>query len=238
MVRLSTYLARAGVAARRKCDALIRAGRVTVNGEVVDSLGVKIDPEKERVEVDGIAVKEPDRPVYILLHKPRGVISAASDNRGRRTVIDIVRHRSRLHPVGRLDIDTTGVLLLTNDGRTTNRLIHPRYRVAREYRVSVRGEFESKDSARLERGVTLDDGKIASGKVLKVTGDNGLSHIYIALGEGRKREVKRMFEAVGHRVVALHRTRFAGIDCRGLAPGDWRYLKRAELGKIGVEPAA
>jgi 23S rRNA pseudouridine2605 synthase len=221
-VRLNAYIARAGIASRRRADELINAGRVTVNGrrgELNDFVGAR-----DVVEVDGERVA-PQALAYVLLHKPTGVVTTARDPQGRPTVVQLVEHPARLVPVGRLDADTTGALLLTNDGELAHRLAHPRYEVDKVYEVEVEGEPDDEALRRLSEGVDLEDGCTAPADVRRL----GLSRVELTIHEGRKHQVKRMCEAVGHPVRRLHRSRYAGLDLSGLAPGEWRELTNGEL---------
>ena len=224
-VRLNAYLARAGVASRRRADELIKARRVTVNGELgeLNTFVAKGD----RVEVDGRAV-EPQRLAYVLLHKPAGVVTTAHDPHGRRTVVDLVRQEGRVVPVGRLDADTTGVLLLMNDGLLAHRLAHPRYEVEKVYEAEVEGEPSSETLRRLEQGIELDDGPTAPASARRLAP----SKVELSIHEGRKHQVKRMLDAVGHPVRRLNRSRYAGLDVGDLAPGAWRELTEEEVEEL------
>jgi 23S rRNA pseudouridine2605 synthase len=224
-VRLNAYLARAGVASRRKSDELIKAGRVTVNGEQ-GQLNTFVEPT-DRVEVDGRSVA-PQRLAYVLLHKPAGVVTTASDPQGRPTVVGLVEHESRVVPIGRLDADTTGVLLLTNDGELAHRLAHPKYEVEKVYEAQVEGEPGDQTLRRLAEGVELEDGPTAPARARRLEP----SRVELAIHEGRNRQVKRMLEAVGHPVLALHRSRYAGLTVEGLAPGEWRELSADEVAAL------
>ena len=232
VVRLQKFLARAGVAARRHCEALIRAGRVTVGGRVVTDPGHPVRPGADRVAVDGRPV-EAEPPVYVLLHKPRGLISSARDPFGRPTVVDHVRRsggpRMRLYPVGRLDADSEGLLLLTNDGELAFGLTHPSREVEKTYRVWVRGRVGEEAVQALRRGVQLEDGRTAPARVRVVWRGPGRSVLEVTLHEGRKRQVRRMCEAVGHPVLRLVRVRLGPLELRGLGPGRWRYLTPQEV---------
>jgi 23S rRNA pseudouridine2605 synthase len=221
-MRLNAFLARAGVASRRKADTLIKDGRVTVNGEPgrLDSFVT----DEDAVSVDGKPVAR-QRLTYILLHKPPGVVTTASDPHGRPTVVELVDAGVRVVPVGRLDADTTGALLLTNDGPLAHRLAHPRYEIDKVYEVETEGDPNDAAVRALEEGVELDDGPTARATARKL----GRSRIELTLHEGRKRQVKRMCEAVGHPVVRLHRSRYAGLDLEGLNVGEWRELTREEV---------
>jgi 23S rRNA pseudouridine2605 synthase len=224
-VRLNAYLARAGIASRRGAEELIRAGRVTVNGE---SAGLAtVVAGGDRVEVDGNEVG-PEPLTYVLLHKPAGVVTTARDPHGRPTVVGLVGHERRVVPVGRLDADTTGVLLLTNDGPLAHRLMHPRYEVDKVYEVDVEGEPADEVLARLAEGVDLDDGRTAPAEARRL----GPSRLELTIHEGRKHQVKRMLAAMGHPVMGLHRSGYAGLSADGLAPGEWRELTPDEIARL------
>jgi 23S rRNA pseudouridine2605 synthase len=221
-MRLNAFLARAGVASRRRADELIRAERVRVNGEpgqlnTFVERGDVVEVDGERVAAQALA--------YVLLHKPAGVVTTARDPRGRPTVVGLVRHPARVVPVGRLDSDTTGALLLTNDGPLAHRLAHPRYGVDKVYEADVEGEPAAEALRWLAEGVELDDGRTAPARVRRL----GPSRLELILHEGRKHQVKRMCAAVGHPVLRLHRSRYAGLGVGDLAPGEWRELTPAEL---------
>src|SRR5437764_10010232 len=219
-VRLNAYLARAGVASRRGADELIKAGRVTVNGEP-GQLNTFVQ-SRDRVAVDGERVAL-QRLAYVLLHKPAGVVTTARDPGGRPTVVDLVPAEPRVVPVGRLDADTTGALLLTNDGELAHRLAHPRYEVEKVYVADVEGEPSDEALRLLAGGVELEDGRTAPAKARRL----GPSRLELTLHEGRNRQVKRMCEAVGHPVRRLHRRAYAGLPLGNLRPGKWRALPRA-----------
>jgi len=221
-VRLNAYLARAGVASRRGADELIKAGRVLVNGEP-GQLNTFVGAG-DAVELDGLPLT-PQRLAYLLLHKPAGVVTTARDPHGRPTVVELVPPEPRVVPVGRLDADTTGALLLTNDGALAHRLAHPRYEVQKVYEAEVEGAPDDRTLRRLERGVELDDGRSAPARARRIAA----SRIELAIHEGRKHQVKRMLEAVGHPVRRLHRSRYGGLGLEGLEPGAWRALSDAEV---------
>jgi 23S rRNA pseudouridine2605 synthase len=224
-MRLNAYLARAGIASRRGAEELIRAGRVTVNGEVA-GLATFVEG-KDMVEVDGTEVA-PEPLTYVLLHKPAGVVTTARDPQGRPTVVGLVGHERRVVPVGRLDADTTGVLLLTNDGRLAHRLMHPRYEVDKVYEAEVEGEPDEAALARLADGIELDDGVTAPARVRRL----GPSRLELTIHEGRKHQVKRMLAALGHPVTRLHRSSYAGLTADGLEPGEWRELTADEVKRL------
>jgi 23S rRNA pseudouridine2605 synthase len=224
-MRLNAYLARTGVASRRGADELIKTGRVRVNG-VYAGLNTFVE-EGDVVDLDG-RLLVPQALAYVLLHKPPGVVTTARDPHGRPTVVGLVRHEARVLPVGRLDADTTGVLLLTNDGELAHRLAHPRYQVDKVYEAEVEGKPSDKALAELAAGVELDDGPTAPARVRRL----GPSSVELTIHEGRKHQVKRMLEALGHPVVRLHRSRYAGLTVQGLQPGAWRELTAAEVAAL------
>ncbi|MBA2462399.1 MAG: rRNA pseudouridine synthase [Actinobacteria bacterium] len=221
-MRLNAYLARAGVASRRKADELIKAGRVRVNG-APGELNTFVEAA-DVVEVDGEPVAK-QKLAYVLLNKPPGVVTTASDPQGRPTVVHLVEHESRVVPVGRLDVDTTGALLLTNDGPLAHRLAHPRYGVEKVYEVELYKEPTDEALRALADGVELEDGLTAPARV----GRLGAGKLELVLHEGRNRQVRRMCEAVGYRVKRLHRSLYAGLGVAGLAPGEWRSLTEREV---------
>jgi 23S rRNA pseudouridine2605 synthase len=224
-VRLNAFLARSGVASRRKADELIKAGRVLVNGEP-GQLNTFVGA-RDRVELDGELLSLQEL-AYVLLHKPAGTVTTVRDPQGRPTVAELVEHPARVVPVGRLDADTTGALLLTNDGALAHRLAHPRYEVEKVYEAEVEGEPSEEALERLRAGVELDDGPTAPARVRRL----GPSKLELAIHEGRKHQVKRMLAAVGHPVTRLHRSRYAGLTLEGLEPGAWRELEPLETARL------
>jgi 23S rRNA pseudouridine2605 synthase len=224
-VRLNAYLARAGVASRRAADELIKAGRVRVNGEPGQLNTFVVGGDL--VEVDGTPVAA-QRLAYVLLHKPAGTVTTARDPQGRPTVVELVDLPERVVSVGRLDADTTGALLLTNDGPLAHRLAHPRYGVEKVYVVEVEGEPDDDALRQLAAGVELDDGRTAAARARRL----GASRIELVLHEGRKHQVKRMCAAVGHPVRRLHRSRYAGLTVEGLEPREWRELEADEIERL------
>jgi 23S rRNA pseudouridine2605 synthase len=221
-MRLNAWLARAGVASRRGADELIKSGRVTVNAEP-GQLNTFVEL-RDRVELDGKPLAKQTL-AYVLLHKPAGVVTTARDPGGRPTVVDLVDHWARVVPVGRLDIDTTGVLLLTNDGELAHRLAHPRYEVDKVYVAEVEGDPSDETLAQLAAGIELEDGMTAPAVVRRL----GPGRVELTIHEGRNRQVKRMLERVGHPVRRLHRPRYGSLSVDGLAPGEWRELTRDEI---------
>jgi 23S rRNA pseudouridine2605 synthase len=224
-VRLNAYLSRAGIASRRGAEELIRAGRVAVNGEPA-GLATFVEGG-DRVEVDGEEIG-PEPLTYVLLHKPAGVVTTARDPHGRPTVVGLVAHERRIVPVGRLDADTTGVLLLTNDGPLAHRLMHPRYEVNKVYEAEVEGEPADEALVRLAEGIELEDGVTAPAQARRL----GLSRLELTIHEGKKHQVKRMLAAVGHPVRGLHRSSYAGLTVDGLGPGEWRELSVDEVAQL------
>ena len=224
-MRLNAYLARAGVASRRRADELIKAGRVTVNGEP-GRLNTVVGA-RDRVEVDGEEVAR-QWLAYVLLHKPAGVVTTARDPQGRPTVVGLVPHEPRVVPVGRLDVDTTGVLLLTNDGQLAHRLAHPRYGVEKTYVAEVERDPDEDALRRLREGIELEDGWTAPAGARRL----GPGRVELVLHEGRKHQVKRMLSAVGYPVTRLHRSAYAGLTLEGLEPARWRELDADEVDQL------
>jgi 23S rRNA pseudouridine2605 synthase len=222
--RLQKVRARAGFGSRRVCEQLIGEGRVTVNG-LIATLGQRVETDTDRVEVDGVPVSIREGLVYYLLNKPRGVVTTASDPHGRRTVVDLVPLEPRVFSVGRLDLDSEGLLLLTNDGELAHRLTHPRFGVEKEYLVEIEGSPSPAALRRLREGVVLDDGMTAPAKVGKVDA----TALRMTIHEGRNRQIRRMCDAVGHPVLRLVRTRIGPLTDRKLKPGEWRPLSRDEV---------
>jgi 23S rRNA pseudouridine2605 synthase len=233
-VRLQKLLAEAGFGSRRGCEELIRAGRVSLGGHTA-TLGESADPHVDSVAVDGQPIAAQAKE-YWLLNKPAGVLSAVVDARGRETVTDYIPTRARVYPVGRLDLNSTGLLLLTNDGDLAVGLLHPRYHVEKEYIVTVRGEVPEHAIERVRSGVVLEEGTTSPARVARLHGpsqQNGFTTLLqVVIHEGRKRQVKRMLEAVGHRVTALHRARFATLTDAGLACGQARRLTPKEVAEV------
>jgi len=229
--RLQKAMAAAGVASRRASEELIAEGRVTVNGEVAE-LGRKVDPASDDIRVDGERINaDPDK-VYVLLNKPRGVVTTVDDPEGRPTVIDLVNLPMRLYPVGRLDLDTEGLLLLTNDGDLTHDLLHPSRQVPRTYVVLVPGPFKRSAVQELLDGVELDDGTARPTSVEVLEEQRNKALVQVVMTEGRKREVRRMFAAIGHPVERLARVAFGGVELGDLRQGNWRFLTQQEVGRL------
>ena len=230
-VRLNKFLASTGISSRRKADELIEQGLVEVNGRVVEELGMKIDPDKDSIYVNGQQVVNLDRPVYLVLNKPKDCITTASDEKGRMTVIDLVKVRERVFPIGRLDRTTTGVLLLTNDGDFANRLMHPKYEVKKAYRVKLDKAITNGDVEQLKRGIRLSDGKTEPAEV-HFFGKSGHEEVGIVIHEGRNKQIHRMFEALNYFVKRLDRVAYAEITYEGLSRGQWRHLTKGEVRRL------
>lgn len=234
-LRLQKYLADCGVASRRACEKLIEAGRVTVNGRIA-RLGEKADPARDAVLLDGRPIREETEKVYILLNKPRGTVTTARDTHGRSTVLDCLDGlRTRVFPVGRLDMDVEGVLFLTNDGELAHRLTHPSYEVEKVYQAWVRGQVSEETLRRFQQGITLEDGLTAPARAEILRTRPNATLLQLTLHEGKKREVKRMCEAVGHPVESLRRIAFGNLRSGGLRPGEWRCLTPQELAALRRE---
>lgn len=229
-MRLQKYLSAAGVCSRRAGEALIKDGRVKVNDNVVTEMGVSVNPEKDRVEVDNRLVKVVEKKEYILLYKPVGYVTTANDPFGRPTVLDLAKDaKARVFPVGRLDINTSGLLLLTNDGELANRLTHPSYGVEKEYLARVHDIPDTQTLKRLAQGVELEDGMTAPAQVRLVKSGRPTSLVSLVIKEGKNRQVRRMLEAVGHPVVALKRVRFGLLTIGSMKVGEWRRLTPGEV---------
>lgn len=226
--RLNKAIAEAGIASRRAADELISQGRVMVNGSVVTELGTRVTPS-DRVSVDGKLIGNPERNVYVLLNKPKDTISTTSDEKGRRTVMSLVKSQQRIYPVGRLDRNTTGVLLLTNDGELAHRLMHPSYGIERHYHAELDKPIDLKHARAIaEGGVDLGSGDVSGACDVQVA-DKDRRSVAITLTEGKNREVRRLFEAFGYEVVRLQRKSYAGLTARGLDRGESRSLTREEV---------
>lgn len=253
--RLQKYLANNGVAARRKCEEFIQEGRVKVNGQVVKELGTKINPEKDIVEFDGKVVKPVGKKVYILLNKPIGYVTTVKDQFERPTVLDLVKVEEKVLPVGRLDMYTSGALILSNDGEFINKVTHPRNEVEKTYTVTVKGIVIKEDVEKLQNGVEIQMDKLyenedenneendynpkqkdktfktgkAKVKILKTDEEKNISRLQITIHEGKNREVRKMCEAIGKKVLALHRRKIGNLDVKNIELGKWRYLNKKEV---------
>ena len=224
-MRLNKYLASAGVASRRSCDELIKEGRVTINGNPVDDLSTVVDIELDAVAVDGRPVHVKTKDVYIMLHKPLNYVTTVKDEKGRDSVVDLVKISDRVFPVGRLDFDTTGLLLLTNDGELTFRLAHPKFGVEKTYVAVLNKKISDHELIILRKGVVLFDGKTAPCKAVKLAKDV----VQITIHEGKNKQVKRMFRKLGYKVRELHRTQYGPLHLAKLKYGQWRNLRLPEV---------
>lgn len=229
MIRLNKFLATAGIASRRRCDDFILEGRVKVNGEIVTKLGYRIDEENDRVAFDDAPVKLITEKKYIIFNKPKGIITSTDDPYERKTVLDMIPIKQRIYPVGRLDYDTTGLLLLTNDGPLTNKLIHPRYKIEKKYLVLLDKIVRPISLYHLRRGIELDGKKTAPCKISEIRIIDNCSFLEVVLYEGRNRQIRRMFESVGYQVTELERISFGPLILTGLPRGSWRYLNKNEI---------
>jgi pseudouridine synthase len=231
LIRINRYLSMCGVASRRKADELVVAGKVEVNGKVMTDLGAKIHPGRDKVFVDGKQVAHVHDYLYLVMNKPKDTITTLSDEKGRTTVMSWVSAKQRIYPIGRLDRNTTGVLLLTNDGEFANRLMHPKFEVPKSYQVTLETALTPEHAAQLRKGVKLEDGTTAPAEVHILPGGKG-KEIGITIHEGRNRQVRRMFESLGYEVKKLDRVAYGPITKEGLRRGETRSLTRAEVRKL------
>ncbi len=231
--RLQKLMSRAGISSRRAAEKIIAEGRVKVDGEIVKNPGTKVNPETQKIFVDDKPLTFDEEKIYIILNKPRGYVSTAKDERGRKTVLDLVSEISgRIYPVGRLDSDSEGLLLLTNDGELTNSLIHPKFSVKKTYRAKIGGEITPEKFEDLRKGVELEDGMTAPAKIEIVSLEENSATVDITIHEGRNRQIRRMFAVVGCSVKNLKRTKFAGLTLDGLKVGQFRRLTPDEIEKL------
>ena len=229
--RLQKFLANAGIASRRKCEELILDGKVEVNGTIVTELGTKVS-EKDIVKYNGKIVKTEEEKIYILLNKPIGYVTTAKDQFNRDTVLDLIKINKRIVPVGRLDMYTSGALILTNDGEFVNMLTHPKNEIDKTYNVTVKGNVTNDDIEQLQKGVKIDDEYItkpAKVKILKIDKEKNISRIQITIHEGKNRQVRKMCEAINKKVLALHRCKIGNIEVKDIKLGNWRYLSKKEV---------
>ena len=229
--RLQKYLAECGIASRRKCEEYIIQGKVQVNGKTITELGVKVNPEKDKITFEVKNVKQEERKVYILLNKPIGYVTTSDEQFGRDKVLDLVKVRERVVPVGRLDMYTSGALILTNDGDFVYKVTHPKHEITKTYTVTVKGIIKNEEVEQLRKGVKIDDytTRPAKVKILKTDEEKDISRLEITIHEGKNRQVRRMCESVGRRVIALHRSKIGNIGVKDIELGKWRYLKDFEV---------
>lgn len=232
--RLQKYLAECGVASRRKCEELILQGKVKVNNQIVTELGVKVNLEKDIVKFEDKEIKPTSKMVYILLNKPIGYVTTADDQFGRDTVLDLVKVKERIVPVGRLDMYTSGALILTNDGDFVYKVTHPKHEIEKTYTVTVKGIIKNEEVEQLKKGVKIDDyiTKPAKVKILKTDTEKNISRLEIVIHEGKNRQVRKMCESVGRKVLALHRSKIGKIGVKDIELGKWRYLKDREIQEL------
>ena len=232
--RLQKYLAECGVASRRKCEELILEGKVKVNNQIVTELGVKVNLEKDIVKFEDKEIKPTSKMVYILLNKPIGYVTTADDQFGRDTVLDLVKVKERIVPVGRLDMYTSGALILTNDGDFVYKVTHPKHEIEKTYTVTVKGIIKNEEVEQLRKGVKIDDyiTKPAKVKILKTDTEKNISRLEIVIHEGKNRQVRKMCESVGRKVLALHRSKIGKIEVKDIELGKWRYLKDGEIQEL------
>lgn len=236
-IRLQKYIADCGIASRRKAEELIKHGKIKINGQIVTELGTKINPQKDVVLYNDKQIQNDNKYVYILLNKPIGYVTTVKDQFNRESVLDLVKVKERIVPVGRLDMYTSGALILTNDGDFVYQVTHPKHEIDKTYTVTIKGKVTDEAIQKLRDGVKIEDREIyitkpAKVKILKIDGEKNQSRLEITIHEGKNRQVRKMCEAVGYKVLALHRSKIAGIDVKDLPLGKWRYLTEKEVEKI------
>ena len=230
-IRLQKFLAEAGIASRRKAEELIADGKVSVNGQIITELGTKIKPNVDIIEYNGKKVSLEEEKVYILLNKPIGYVTTAKDQFSRDTVLDLVKVKQRIVPVGRLDMYTSGALILTNDGDFVYKVTHPKHEVEKTYNVTIRGKITNEDLEKIRSGLVIDEYKTSEAKarILKREEEKNITRVEVIIHEGRNRQVRKMFEAIGKNVIALHRGKIGKIAVNDMKLGTWRYLKKEEI---------
>ena len=231
-MRLNKFLASAGIASRRKCDQLIQEGLVSVNGKVVSELGTVINEKKDKVVYEGRQISLPSSFVYIKLNKPKGYACTAKDEKGRKTIYDLLPQGERLFSIGRLDYDTEGLIILTNDGDFANKVAHPRYSVDKEYHVTIEGQIKESELAVLRKGVVIDGERMPSAKVEFLSSNGKTTKLSVVIDEGMNRQVRRMFEAIGKTIKLLKRVRIGNVKLGGVKRGDFRDLTTQELDNL------
>lgn len=231
-MRLNKFLASAGVASRRKCDQLIQEGLISVNGKVVNELGTIINEKKDKVFYEGRQILLPSSFVYIKLNKPKGYACTAKDEKGRKTIYDLLPQGERLFSIGRLDYDTEGLIILTNDGDFANKVAHPRYSVDKEYHVTIEGQIKESELAVLRKGVVIDGERMPSAKVEFLSTDGKFTKLSVVIDEGMNRQIRRMFEAIGKTIKLLKRVRIGNVKLGGVKRGDFRDLTTQELDSL------
>ena len=235
--RLQKYLAECGIASRRKCEEYILQGKVEINNNIVTELGIKINPQKDKVTFEGKEVKKQNKKIYILLNKPIGYVTTAEEQFGRDKVLDLVKVKERIVPVGRLDMYTSGALILTNDGDFVYKVTHPKHEITKTYTVTLKGIVNKTEVEQLRKGVIIEDyiTKPAKVKILKTDEEKDISRLEITIHEGKNRQIRKMCESIGKKVLALHRSKIGNIDVKSIKIGEWRYLKDSEVKELIVE---
>ena len=228
-MRLNKFLSNSGVASRRKCDELIKEGKVFVNGKQVKELGTVVNEKKDKVTVEGKVISLPSSFVYIKLNKPKGYACSASDEKGRKTIYDLIDCDERLFSIGRLDYDTEGLIILTNDGDFANKVAHPKYNIEKEYRVTIEGDIKESELAVMRKGVVIDGERMPSARVEKLSQDDKYTKLSVVIDEGQNRQVRSMFEAIGKSIRLLKRVRIGQVRLGGLSRGDYKDLTEEEL---------
>ena len=235
MERLQKYLASCGIASRRKCEEYILQGKVSINGKTVKELGIKVNPQTDKIYFEGKEIKKSkEQPVYILLNKPIGYVTTVKDQFNRETVMDLVKVKERIVPVGRLDMYTSGALILTNDGDFVYKITHPKHEITKTYTVTLKGIINNEEIEKLKSGVKIDEyiTKPAKVRILKIDLESDTSRIEIIIHEGKNRQVRKMCESIGRKVLALHRSKIGNIGVKDLKIGTWRYLTVGEVKKL------
>lgn len=230
--RLQKYMASCGVASRRKCEEIIISGEIKVNGKLIKELGTKVDPIKDLVEYNGILITKEEKKIYIMLNKPEGYITSVKDEKGRKTVLDLVKVKERIYPIGRLDYDSSGLILLTNDGEIYNKIIHPREELNKRYIAIVKGEISKKDIQTFEKGIDIGGYVTAPANLEILNYENGKSTIEVCIHEGKNRQIRKMCAAINHEVLSLNRVSIGKLQLKYLKKGDFRELSIEELDYI------
>ncbi|WP_315080042.1 pseudouridine synthase [uncultured Clostridium sp.] len=230
--RLQKYMASCGVASRRKCEEIILNGEVKVNGVVITELGTRVNPVEDKIEYKGSLITKEENKVYIILNKPEGYITSAKDEKGRKTVLDLVKVNERIYPIGRLDYDSSGLILLTNDGDIYNKIIHPREELNKKYIAVVKGEVSKKDIDTFNKGIDIGGYVTAPASLKVLSYENGKSTVEVCIHEGKNRQIRKMCTAINHEVLSLNRVSIGEIQLKYLKKGEWRELTNEELNYI------
>jgi 23S rRNA pseudouridine2605 synthase len=237
LIRLQKYLADAGICSRRKAESYIQQGLVVVNGSIVKEMGTKIDPDKDKVTFDGEVVRQSSQKIYLMLNKPKGCVTTVSDPEGRPTVMDYIKSvKTRVFPIGRLDFNTEGLLLFTNDGEFANQLLHPSFMIVKKYFVTTNKLPDILEIRRLERGVQLEDKKLAKCRIVVLDKKIYTNSMEVSIHEGWNKQIRRMFEMIGYEVIYLKRIQFGGLYLGNIKPGDFRFLQKSDLEQINKSP--